>query len=53
MKRLLLVCLAVACSAKGQGPAGPAGDPPASPRPPEPTAAATPSNVVTEQLKDT
>ena len=48
MKRLLLVCL-VACSARGQGPAGPAGDPAASTRPPEP-AAATPSRVVTEHF---
>ena len=50
MKRLLLVCLAVACSAKGQGPAGPAGAPPASPRPSEPAAAPTPSRVVTEHF---
>jgi S-formylglutathione hydrolase FrmB len=49
MKRLLVVCFVVACSARGQGPAGPAGDPPASTLPPEP-AAATPSRVVTEHF---
>jgi S-formylglutathione hydrolase FrmB len=50
MKRLLLVCLAVACSARGHGPAGSAGDPPSFPRTPEPAAAATPSRVVTEHF---
>ena len=30
MKRSLLVCVAVACSAKGQGPAGPGAEAPAT-----------------------
>src|SRR5262249_35194853 len=49
MKRLLVVCVVVACSAKGQGPSGSGGETPASARPAEPVAAA-PSRVVTEQF---